>query len=124
DEQIFAGTTATGTPVVSQTLDVHSAGATIQTVVVLAAPAPTNNYTASFVAHGPGTTCSGTQTFQIVPNTKTTATVPLACTSNSLVGPSGSAELTGQVVATNPCPFAQNTAIAPLQTDVGANVAL
>ena len=125
DEKIFSGTTTTGTPVISQTFDVHTTNALIKAFTgALAAPAATNSYTASFVATGPGITCSGTQTFNIVANTKTTANVQLSCVANSASAARGSAELTGQIVSTNACPFAQNTAIAPLQTDVGATISL
>lgn len=125
DMKIYTGGTATGTPVVQNTFDVHTDNALIKAFAgALAAPAASNPYTVNFVATGPSTTCTGTQTFAVVPNLKATVTVTMACTAASANPAVGSADITGQIVSTAACPYLKNVSIAPLQTDVGANVHL
>jgi hypothetical protein len=121
--KIFTGTTATGTPIISKLIDVHTSNATVSAFV---GALTAGDFTVTFDATTTpsNSTCHGQDTFTITAGTTNTKTVTITCGTVHAPPARGNEIINGTLVTVSDCPFLENTVIAPLQTDLGASIAL
>jgi hypothetical protein len=113
---IYSGTAASGTPLISKTIDVHTPNATVSAFVGSLAA---GTYTVTF----DGTTvsssvpCRGVDSFTVSAGATTAMTVPILCGESHVAPARGSALIDGNLVEVTDCPYLKNVVAAPLTTD-------
>jgi hypothetical protein len=114
--KIYAGTTASGTPVIARDIDVSSPNATIS---AFAGALGVGSYVVTFDATTSSSqaTCHGQDAFTVTAGATTTKTVVIACGTVTVAPARGSELVNGQITNATDCPYLQNVVVTPLRGD-------